>query len=578
MKELKGRGAAPGCASGVAVRFEASELSFEKQSIKDFDAENEKLDRARREYTDTLSELMAADDQPEDAVMILEAYQDILDDDTFFDAARERAKIEMCNIEYAIKREQEIVSAEFAQLDNEYLKARAVDIENVCNELIRRIQGKAAATLDTSGGGDKKVIVFAEDLTPDQTLNFDHSLIGGFVTEKGGLTSHTVILAKTLGIPAVVGTPGALAAVKGGEPGIIYGDSGEVYLEPDEEALKVFEERDSKQRKMQEAFSEALGKRTATLDGVGIDVCINIADWESEEELEPLKTADGVGLYRTEFIYIHSDGFPTEDEQFKYYSTVARCAGGKEVIIRTLDIGGDKQAGYMNLPKEENPFLGYRAIRLCLSHEAIFRTQLRAILRASAFGKISIMFPMIASVEELRAAKENVEAAKTELRKQGIAFDDNIDIGIMIETPAAVQLSDSLAKECDFFSIGTNDLIQYTVAVDRMNENVQYLYTPRSLAVLRSVAMVSRNAAKYRTRVNMCGEAASDAALVPLWVAMGLTELSVVPSQVARTKYIVNHISKAEVKEKLDEILALDTVAEVSLALDGLKEKYGLGF
>lgn len=576
MRELKGRGAAPGCAKGVVARFVISKLSFERRDIKDAKTEKQKLDKARRDYAEYLNEMTADPTQSEDAIMILGAYQEILEDDSFFDTAVKRCERELCNIEYAVKQEQMIIAAEFEQLDNEYLKERAVDIENVCHELIRRIQKKASGKLDGSRRGNEKLIVFAEDLTPEQTLNFDHSIIGGFVTERGGLTSHTVILAKTLGIPAVVGTRAAMEAANDGETVIIYGDTGDVWLDPSDDAIAEFIKNSEQQNRLRKAYAEALGRTAVTLDGEEVDVCINIADWSSEEELSYLETADGVGLYRTEFIYMHSKDYPSEEEQFRYYSTVARLAKGKEVIIRTLDIGGDKQASYMYLPKEENPFLGYRAIRICLHEDEIFQTQLRAILRAGAHGKVSIMFPMISSVEELRAAKGSVEKAKQELRARNEDFDENVSIGIMVETPAAVQLSDSLAKECDFFSIGTNDLIQYTVAVDRMNEKIQYLYTPRSLAVLRSVNMVARNAAKYGTRVNMCGEAASDEALVPLWVAMGLTELSVVPSQVARTKYTVSHINKAEIRKRLDGILALDTVDEVNKKLEEIRERYGL--
>lgn len=574
MNMLQGQGAAQGCATGVAALFKVSELSVDKIITEDFECEKNKLERARKQYSLELSKLTEERDQSDEAVLIIETYQEILEDDTFFDEVCNRLLLEKCNIEYAIRKEQSIVSAEFEKIDNEYLKERSADIENVCNELIRIIQGKEGGKLEKTAEKNEKIIVFARDLSPDQTLKMDKGRIGGIVTERGGLTSHTVILAKTLGIPAVVGAAGAMDAVSEGETVIIYGDSGRIYISPDDAAINEYREHNEKQNSLSKEFERALENKAMTLDGESIEVCFNLADWENEEELAPLDTSDGIGLYRTEFIYIHSNDYPDEEKQFSYYRRVAERADGKDVIIRTLDIGGDKQADYMDLPREDNPFLGYRAIRLCLNREDIFTTQLRAILRASAYGKVSIMYPMIASAEELRAANKYLEKAKKELREADIEFDENIRTGIMIETPAAVLLSDILARECDFFSIGTNDLIQYTVAADRMNENVQYLYTPKSPAVLRSISLVCKNAARYNTRVHMCGEAASDASLIPVWAAMGLTELSVVPAQVARTKYIINHINKSEIRASLDKILALETTEEVEAFLSDLKSHY----
>ena len=573
MKKLIGCGAAPGCVRGTAVCLRMDELTVERISTEAVEPELQKLQQARSEYSASLQKLIGCEGQPEDAAAILESYLDILDDDAFFTAVQEHVASKHVNVDFAIREEESAILVQFSALDDPYLRERATDISNVCSELIRRIQGRTQSFSLNELPEGRKAVLFAEDLTPDQTLRLSPEKIGGFVTEKGGLTSHTVILAKTLGVPAVIGLAGAVREVNGGEDVVLYG-SGEVIVSPDRQETERFEQALKKQQSMSDAYNAVLGKSARTLDGRDVRVCTNIGNWKDSSELDVLDTCDGVGLYRTEFIYMESDGYPTEEQQFEYYRTVVQRAHGNEVIIRTLDIGGDKKASYMDLPQESNPFLGYRAIRLCLGHLDIFQVQLRAILRASAYGKAAIMFPMIASVEELRSAKKVLLQAKDQLRAENIPFDDQIAVGIMVETPAAVQLSDLLAKESDFFSIGTNDLIQYTTATDRMNENVQYLYDTCSMAVLRSVNMVCQNAAKYGVPVNMCGEAASDATVIPLWVAMGLAELSVVPGQVARTKYIVDHLDQGKLRQRLPELLSLATVEEVRAAMKAIGREY----
>ncbi len=575
MEELLGCGAAAGCARGIVKRAFSQKTAVDRHNVKDPEDEVRRLEEAREAYLHTLRELMEQEEQTEDAVAILDAYQEILLDDTFFALVHQRIKAEQVNADYAIRKEQQDIEAQFALLDDEYLMERANDIANVCNQLICCLQGKQDSLTESAALG-AKFIIFAEDLTPDQTLRMDRALLGGFVTERGGLTSHTVILAKTLGIPAVVGVPDAVSAVTDGQEVLIYGGSGRVILSPDAAACEAFDQEAQVQKARQRAYQAEIAQPAVTPDGTQIRVCINIGDWRNGSDLDALKTCNGVGLYRTEFLYMRDDGYPPEEEQFQFYRTVAERAGQNEVIIRTLDIGGDKQAPYMALPQEANPFLGYRAIRLCLNRRDIFLTQLRAILRASAYGNVAIMFPMITNIEELRQAKEVLTQARRELDREGIAYNPALQVGIMVETPAAVQISDLLARESDFFSIGTNDLIQYTMAADRMNDHVQYLYNVCNPAVLRSVDMVSRGAAAHRIPVNMCGEAASDPLVIPMWIAMGLRELSVVPAQVARTKYVVNRLPAEEMHRRLPEVLACTTTEQVQDMLRGIQKEFNI--
>ena len=575
MEELLGCGAAVGYARGIVKRVSSQKTAVDRHNVKDPEDEVRRLEEAREAYLHTLRELIDQEAQTEDAVAILDAYQEILQDDTFFELVQQRIMAEQVNADYAIRKEQQDIEAQFALLDDEYLMERANDIANVCNQLICCLQGKQDS-LTESATLDEKFIIFAEDLTPDQTLRMDRALLGGFVTEKGGLTSHTVILAKTLGIPAVVGVPDAVSAVTDGQEVLIYGGSGRVILSPDAAACEAFDQEAQVQKARQRAYQAEIAQPAVTPDGTRILVSINIGDWRNGSDLDALKTCDGVGLYRTEFLYMRDDGYPPEEEQFQFYRTVAERAGQNEVIIRTLDIGGDKQAPYMDLPREANPFLGYRAIRLCLNRRDIFLTQLRAILRASAYGNVAIMFPMVTNIEELRQAKEVLAQARGELDREGIAYNPVLQVGIMVETPAAVQISDLLARESDFFSIGTNDLIQYTMAADRMNNQVQYLYNVCNPAVLRSVDMVSRSAAAHGIPVNMCGEAASDPLVIPMWIAMGLRELSVVSAQVARTKYVVNRLPAEEMRRRLPQVLACTTAEQVQDMLRGIQKGFGI--
>ena len=573
MNLLQGLTGAAGCASGTAVVIENQNITIEKRLVKESETEIAGIQEARKKYDLQLLELetKAEKEVGEEGAGIFMAYREMLSDDVFFDKIFNRIRLEKVNAEYAIDQERAELAGLFEKMDDAYLKERATDINNVCMELIAVIQ-----KVDRGMGFDRSLgcdlIAVAEDLTPADTIKMDKSILKGIITETGGVTSHTVILAKTLGIPAIVGAKGARAAVSTGDVVLVYGDEGKVVICPGEAEKKDFETRLEQEDRKKALFDSAKSRPAVTLDGKSVRVNINSGDSDSIANFN-CDECDGIGLFRTEFIYMDHRDYPTEEEQFEIYRSMAQMNQGKELIIRTLDIGGDKQLEYMDLPKESNPFLGYRAIRLCLERVDVFKTQLRAILRAGAYGDVKIMFPMIVNLEELLRAKEILEEAKEELKAEGVDFRADIPVGIMIETPAAVLLSDKLAEEVSFFSIGSNDLIQYTTASDRMNERVQSLYDSFNISVLRSIRMVCENAARHGADVGICGEAASDTKLVPLWVAMGVDELSMVPSQVAKVKYIIGKLSKKEMERELAEVLSLGRIQDVKDRLTEIESK-----
>jgi phosphoenolpyruvate-protein phosphotransferase (PTS system enzyme I) len=549
----------------VILYKEMPQLS--RKTIEECDKEVERLKKVQREYADELDKLYQSTlvDTGEAAADIFKAYRIIVCDDFFFKKSIKTVQEEHINIDFAIEQEMERVIAKFSAMQDPYMKERANDIRNVCNEIIRRLNGVGKAE-EQIRNIRKPFILVAEDLTPEDTIRIDKTYLRGFITEKGGATSHVVILAKTLGIPAVVGAHGIMKEARTGQMLYINGDEGYGILEPDEIFMNAFHKEKDELDEIKRLYASMASKPAITADGHSVSVCINSGDADSRRNFHA-EQCDGVGLFRTEFLFMNQHDYPDEEMQFKAYIEIAEAAQGKEVIIRTLDIGGDKQLDYMNFPKESNPFLGYRAIRICLDRKEVFRTQLRAILRASAFGSIKIMFPMIVTLEELREAKKMVENAKASLRTEGTAFDEKIPTGIMIETPASVLISDKLAKEAEFFSIGTNDLIQYTTATDRMNEKVQYLYDPCNLSVLRAIDTVICNAHAEGIPVGMCGEVASDERIVPLLLAMGLDEFSVVPAQVGKIKYIISRSDLSRLSGFVDRILAADSIDEVKSLL-----------
>jgi len=559
MVTIKGLAGSSGYAEGTAVVLKEKQLDTGKRSIQDIDLELALLEDARKRYREILAELRLGQDGGE--ANIFKAYLEILDDPVFFDGVKGVIASEMVCASYAIEVKRLETEALFAVLDDDYLKERVVDINNVCYELIAEIQGVSSGDPFSEAWGEG-FIVFAADLTPADTVKLDKSRLRGLVTEKGGVTSHTVILAKSLGLPAIVGAGAQIWKVRQGDSILADGASGIVYINPDHDARSAFVKQGEKQLEMRRLHLTALGRPAQTIDGVSMAVNINSGDSDSITALDP-DACDGVGLFRTEFIFMNHGDYPGEDAQFAVYKSMAEKLGGKELIIRTLDIGGDKQLAYMDIPSEMNPFLGYRAIRLCLDRPEVFKPQLRAILRAGIYGNIKIMFPMIVTLEELLEAKRLLHQAEEELDMRGASFKRDIPVGIMIETPAAAVISDRLAEHADFFSIGTNDLIQYTTATDRLNEKVQYLYDGCNISVLRLIKFTCDNAARAGIPVGICGETASEPYLIPLWAAMGVEELSVAPALAGRTKYIINQISAGRAGELLPDILGCGEISKV---------------
>ena len=494
----------------------------------------------------------------------MKAYADIAGDHLFFKKPLRAIREERLSAAWAVARERDKVCLKFAAMTDDYMKARADDVRNVCDVLIRRLDG-LAEQVDV---GEGAAVFVAEDLTPEDTVRLDKARLGGFITERGGVTSHAVILAKSLGIPAVVGAAGILDAVRTGQEIYLNGDEGWAVVAPDPETTAAYIRAKAEQDARQADWSEAARRPAVTRDGHAVSVCVNSGDTDSLALFRP-ECCDGIGLFRTEFLFMDQASYPSEALQYQAYRAAVEAAAGKEVIIRTLDIGGDKQLGYMDLPKEENPFLGYRAIRICLDREEVFQTQLRALLRAALHGRLKIMFPMIVTLEELCGAKAAVERARAALQAEGTACAAQVPLGIMIETPAAVLLSDALAEEADFFSIGTNDLIQYTTATDRMNERVQYLYDPCNLSVLRAIHTVIQNGHRAGIPVGMCGEAASDERLALLFLAMGLDEFSVVPAQVGRVKALIQRADLSALSALPSAVLGQREIAAAKRILAG---------
>ena len=446
----------------------------------------------------------------------------------------------LVNAEYAVASTGDNFAKMFAAMDDEYMRERAADVKDISERVLRVLTGGAE-----EDAAEEPAIIVAADLAPSETVQMNKELVLSFVTVQGSLNSHTAILARTMGIPALVGT--ALSPEElDGRLGIVDGFTGTFYVDPDETTLAVMREKQAADLEKKRLLQELKGKDNITLDGKKILLYANIGN--SKDLAAVLgNDAGGIGLFRSEFLYLERDSFPTEEEQFAIYKTVAETMAGKRVIIRTLDIGADKKCDYFELDREENPAMGLRAIRICLTRPEIFKTQLRALYRASAFGKIAIMFPMIISVEEVRKIKEIVEEIKAELTEQGIVFGQP-ELGIMVETPAAVMMSDELAKEVDFFSIGTNDLTQYTLAIDRQNEKLDRFYDPHHPAVLRQIRIVVDNAHKAGIWAGICGELGADTELTPLFLKMGVDELSVSPGSILPLRELIRKTDTTKVQ------------------------------
>jgi phosphotransferase system enzyme I (PtsI) len=558
---IKGIGASAGIAIGKVYKFQQAEFSIEKQNISSVEKELEKLksaiDHSERELEIIRDKTKETIDEEHAAVF--DAHIQILKDPSIIDEVEKIVKEQRVNVEYAFHEVTNNYINMFESMEDEYMKERAADIKDVKKRVISHILDVKICDPSLI---DEEVIVIAHDLTPSDTAQLNKKYVLGFATNIGGRTSHSAIMACSLEIPAVVGTKTLLEEVKDGELLIVDGINGHVILNPSEDELKEYKEKAKKYEEQKNMLKKFVDKKTRTMDGYEVELGSNIG---SPNDLDGVISngAEGIGLYRTEFLYMGKDHFPTEDEQFKAYKEVLEKMGDKPVVIRTLDIGGDKELSYMEMPKELNPFLGHRAIRLCLEKVDLFKTQLRALLRASAYGNLKIMFPMIATINDFKRAKEVLIGVKEEMIKEGIKISDNIEVGIMVEIPSTAILADQFAKEVDFFSIGTNDLIQYTFAADRMNEKVSYLYQPYNPSLLRLIKMVIDAAHKEGKWAGMCGEMAGSQLAIPLLLGLGLDEFSMSATKVLESRYLISKLNKKHTHDLVSKALQMNNNEDV---------------
>ncbi|EHD1355764.1 phosphoenolpyruvate--protein phosphotransferase [Listeria monocytogenes] len=560
-KELKGIAASDGIAIAKAYLLVEPDLSYEKTEVTDVESEVKRFESALEVSRTELSMIRekAAKDLGEDKAQIFDAHLLVLNDPELTGPIEESIKNSKTNAETALQETTDMFIGMFESIDNEYMRERAADIKDVRKRVLSHLLG---VTIPNPALIDEEVVVVAADLTPSDTAQLNRNFVKGFVTDIGGRTSHSAIMARSLEIPAVVGTKEVTASVAKNDIVIIDGLEGNVIIHPTEEQIAHYEKIKSDFALQQAEWDKLKNEKTVSKDGVHVELAANIG---TPNDLEGVISNGGeaVGLYRTEFLYMGRDNFPTEEEQFEAYKAVVSGMDGKSVVVRTLDIGGDKTLPYLELPEEMNPFLGFRAIRLCFANEELFRTQLRALLRASVYGNLKIMFPMIATVNEFRQARDILLDEKAKLKAAGTEVSDSIELGIMIEIPAAAVLADQFAKEVDFFSIGTNDLIQYTMAADRMNERVSYLYQPYNPSILRLVKMVIDASHKEGKWTGMCGEMAGDQTAVPLLLGLGLDEFSMSASSILKSRSLIKRLDQSEMVKLAEEALNKSTAEEV---------------
>ncbi|CAK20405.1 phosphoenolpyruvate--protein phosphotransferase [Listeria welshimeri] len=560
-KELKGIAASDGIAIAKAYLLVEPDLSYEKTEVTDVESEVKRFESALEVSRTELSTIRekAAKDLGEDKAQIFDAHLLVLNDPELTGPIEESIKNAKTNAETALQETTDMFIGMFESMDNEYMRERAADIKDVRKRVLSHLLG---VTIPNPALIDEEVVVVAADLTPSDTAQLNRKFVKGFVTDIGGRTSHSAIMARSLEIPAVVGTKEVTASVAKNDMVIIDGLEGNVIIHPTEEQIAHYEKIKSDFALQQAEWEKLKNEKTVSKDGVHVELAANIG---TPNDLEGVISNGGeaVGLYRTEFLYMGRDNFPTEEEQFEAYKAVVSGMDGKSVVVRTLDIGGDKTLPYLELPEEMNPFLGFRAIRLCFANEELFRTQLRALLRASVYGNLKIMFPMIATVNEFRQARDILLDEKAKLKAAGTEVSDSIELGIMIEIPAAAVLADQFAKEVDFFSIGTNDLIQYTMAADRMNERVSYLYQPYNPSILRLVKMVIDASHKEGKWTGMCGEMAGDQTAVPLLLGLGLDEFSMSASSILKSRSLIKRLDQSEMVKLAEEALNKATAEEV---------------
>ena len=534
MNIFTGKGVYGAVAIGKISIVKKSDAQVKRIHIEDTESEKLRFMDAKETSIAQLGEIheKALKEVGEANAAIFEIHQMLLDDDDYNESIISIIETQKVNAEYAVAVTSDNFAEMFSSMDDEYMKARAADVRDISNRIIENLsQENSAHSL-----GDEKVIICAYDLTPSETVLLDKDKVLAFVTAHGSSNSHTAILARNMNIPAIIGVGDEfLAAIKDGDEAIADGYTGEIFIDPDDETREKLRKKQSEDEKKKSLLQELKGKENVTIDGTKINIYAHIGSVDNIGAVL-LNDAGGIGLFRSEFLYLESSDYPTEDEQFAAYKKVLESMAGKKVIIRTLDIGADKQVDYFNLKKEENPALGYRAIRICLTRPEIFKTQLRALYRASFYGNLGIMFPMITSVSELTKILEICEEVKEELRSQSVEFSDKVELGIMIETPAAALISDKLAQMVDFFSVGTNDLTQYTLACDRQNPDIEQFVDTHHEAILALIKMSAENAHKHGAWIGICGELAADTTLTETFLRMGIDELSVSPTFVLNVR------------------------------------------
>ena len=540
MIKFEGKSVFGGIAIGRLSIYNKKDNQVKRQKVADAEAEIARFESARKKAKEQLAGFYekAVKEVGEVNAAIFEVHQMMLDDLDYIESITNMIRTQEVNAEFAVASTGDNFSQMFAAMDDDYMRERAADVKDISNRVITILQGGE----DGAMTGDEPFILLADDLAPSETVQLDKSKVLSFVTRHGSTNSHTAILARTMSIPALIGVD--FTDSVDGKMGIVDGYTGTFLVDPDEETMKLYQAKKAEDENKKRLLQELKGKENVTLDGKRINLYANIGG-VADVANALSNDAGGIGLFRSEFLYLESDDYPTEDAQFAAYKTVAENMAGRKVIIRTLDIGADKQVDYFHMEKEENPAMGYRAIRICLDRPEIFKTQLRAIYRASYYGTISIMFPMIISVKEVRRIKEIIAEVKAELSAEGIPYKD-CEIGVMIETPAAVMISDLLAEEVDFFSIGTNDLTQYTLAIDRQNPKLDRFYDSHHEAILRMLQMVVDNGHKHGCWVGICGELGADTTLTSTFLKMGFDELSVSPSMILRVR---EEIRKTRVEE-----------------------------
>ena len=544
MTTLKGKGVYGAIALGRISVFTRKEAAVKRTHIDDIEAEKARLEAAKEKAAEQLQEIYnkALKEVGEANAQIFEIHMMMIDDEDYNDSISSIIETQSVNAEYAVAVTADNFAAMFAAMDDAYMQARSADVKDISNRIINCLSEEN----NESAASDEKVIICADDLAPSETVLLDKEKVLAFVTAYGSSNSHTAILARNMNIPAIIGVgEELLSSVRNGDFAAVDGYTGEIFLSPDEETKARLENKRAEDEEKKRLLQELKGKENITLDGTRVNIFANIGSVDNIGAVLA-NDAGGIGLFRSEFLYLESSDYPSEEQQFAAYKRVLESMAGKKVIIRTLDIGADKQVDYFNLAKEDNPALGYRAIRICLTRPEIFKTQLRALYRASAYGNLGIMFPMITSVSEVQQALDLCEQVKEELKADGIEYSDKVEIGIMIETPAAAIISDKLAPMVDFFSVGTNDLTQYTLACDRQNAAIEQFVDTHHEAILRLIEMSAKNAHANGAWIGICGELAADTSLTETFLRMGIDELSVSPTFVLKVRDAVRRCNLSE--------------------------------